>query len=199
MYGFASTWMEPPTYLSPSPASEVRGVLVVPHGLLLIATEPFTKARFSRPVKSAMFVSDVKVSEPQTCVRPLSWARPAAVVPAWIVTLPRTTEHPSAPFAVASGSLLMTQPATQFAGIDVSAQMFSKSISSSNVTSWGQNTQSVCAVVAPASSRSMAAARIMVGQPLCCVRGQHTLARDYGPAMRLRFCTQLLIVFARCD
>ena len=136
---------------------------MVPHGLLLIATEPPTKARFSRLVKSAMFVSDVKVSEPQTCVRPLSWARPAAVVPAWIVTLPRTTEHPSAPFAVASASLLMTQPATQFAGIDVSAQMFSKSISSSNVTSWGQNTQAAAA----RSRIVMAAARIVIYSMLC--------------------------------
>ena len=154
-------------YLSPSPASEVKGVLVVPHGLLLIATEPPTKARFSRPVKSAMFVSDVKVSAPQTCVRPLSWARPAAVVPAWIVTLPRTTEHPSAAFAVASASLLMTQPATQFAGIDVSAQMFSKSISSSNVTSWGQNTQAAAA----RSRIVMAAARIVM--LLNALLGQH--------------------------
>jgi hypothetical protein len=75
------------------------------------------------------------------------------------VTLLPTTEHPSAPFAVASASLLMDHGPAQ-APDAAAAQMASKS---GLPASSGQNTQSVCAVVAPASSRSTAAARIMMG------------------------------------
>ena len=189
--------MEPPTYLSPSPASEVRGVLVVIAGFCRICTSPLTNARFSRPASDGK-LNCWMTSEPQTCVRPLSSFRPVAVRSQLLsVTLPPTTEHPSAACAVAWASLLMAHGAAQ-SPVATVAQRLSKL--TSKAASSGQNTQSVCAVVAPASSRSMAAARIMmVGQPLCCVRGQRTLARDYGPAMRLHFCTQLIIVFARWD
>ena len=58
-------------YLSPSPASEVRGVLVVTTGFCRICTSPLTNARFSRPASDAK-LNCWMTSESQTCVRPLS-------------------------------------------------------------------------------------------------------------------------------
>ena len=160
-------------YLSPSPASEVRGVLVVTAGFCRICTSPLTNARFSRPASDGK-LNCWMTSEPQTCVRPLSSFRPVAVRSQLLsATLLPTIEHPSAAFAVAWASLLMAHGAAQ-SPVATVAQRLSKL--TSKAASSGQNTQSVCAVVAPASSRSTAAARIMMTS--------EGAARNYEPSMR---------------
>ena len=103
------------------------------------------------------------------------------------VTLLPTTEHPSAAFAVASASLLMDHGPAQ-APDAAAVQMVSKSISSSNVTSWGQNTQAAAA----RSRIVMAAARIVIYSMLCWGSTQ-LRASHAGSTPVVRGATRLLL------